>query len=1135
MALQQAGLEWVNEGLSSFTRDLQRGNEAMAGVGEASEQSSGKINLLSGVITGVSTAITTTLIDAVKGASQAVIGLAKDSIGMATDFESAATRLKIAGTGAATQAGIALEDLSEAALAVGGDTRLLGVSATGAAESFTELLKAGLPLEDVMGDFNAYMSEGAELGGVLRGAIDLAAATELDMVEASSLAATSMTIFGFSADEVTDKLDYMVRGADASVADVSDLRDALEGAGPTLRGFGFTIEDSVDALSLLSNAGITGAEAGTALRSAWTQMTSDKDKVTGALYEQGIALTDANGEFLSFRDTMAQLQVATENMTEAQRSEFLQTIAGTYGKTALTALLDQGIEGYEEYAVALENAAGIEQQSTENSKTLASAQEALDGTLETIKIRIGTALVPTLNTMTGVIANLADRYSPMLISAFEWVGRTLEGFVGIITTTADEGGLLLDYFDLIPTSLQPIAEIIGGVILAFQDFRNGVLGADYPWEDVFPPEVADRIYAIIDTFQNVQAWILQNWPLVRDTVLGVFNAIQEWVDANWPTIQAVILTAWEVIKSTILAVVETLRPTLAGLFEPLSDVQWDVVVGYIKVLGKALAGLAAVIGSVLVGALSGIVGLINGVTEAFSAAVESFNDVVEDIQKVFEGFAEKDIKKIIKNLGKLMVDGFKTPFKIIIQLVKGFVTGVIDFFKNLSKQLVGSSIIPDMMKDIQKVIESVLDDVLDFINNFVDSVIAFFTDLKKNILDLWDTLWKSIKTTTSSAIDAVEGYIDGMVSTITKTWDSFVDDVETAWNTLWDNVKTKTTTIIEAIKTALTTWIESIKMLWSTFAESLTTTWNTLWDNFSTGLADKFESIKSAVATGIQGMLDTISARYEDFKTYGQETINKVREGIEAVASTLGTAIQTALTNMVTAAKQKYEEIKTIGNNIVTKIKEGFEAIWSSDFVEAVKTKLSGLKDALSSVWVNVMNVGNEIVNKIKDGLEGAWYKFKEGIKSLIESDDTGILSAVASAASSIIKAGGEVLNYLQEGIANGWDAFVEWLKQMLDDIFPGSEPKNPNSPFRSTNLNPMGEKAGKSIIDSIIGGMEVSMPAFNEQLATSAMPVYAGAPVTTITNSRSVSVEVNPTYTGMQSESSIYYDVQAALAGATQ
>ena len=78
-----------------------------------------------------------------------VAGLGK-AVSMAADFESQVALMGVA----AGDAGVGLGTLHDAALMVGGDIGLVGVTASGAADSITNLLKAGLSIEDVFGDMN---------------------------------------------------------------------------------------------------------------------------------------------------------------------------------------------------------------------------------------------------------------------------------------------------------------------------------------------------------------------------------------------------------------------------------------------------------------------------------------------------------------------------------------------------------------------------------------------------------------------------------------------------------------------------------------------------------------------------------------------------------------------------------------------------------------------------------------------------------------------------------------------------------------------------------------------------------------------------------------------------------------------
>ena len=91
-----------------------------------------------------------------------------------------------------------MESLRQLAITLGKDTQF---SATEAAQGVTELAKAGVEAGDIM-------------GGGLKGALDLAAAGQLDVAEAAETAATAMTMFKLSGKDVPHIADLLAAGAD---------------------------------------------------------------------------------------------------------------------------------------------------------------------------------------------------------------------------------------------------------------------------------------------------------------------------------------------------------------------------------------------------------------------------------------------------------------------------------------------------------------------------------------------------------------------------------------------------------------------------------------------------------------------------------------------------------------------------------------------------------------------------------------------------------------------------------------------------------------------------------------------------------------------------------------------------------
>lgn len=233
----------------------------------------------------------------------AIVAFAKKSVDMATTFES---QMAIMST-AVEPMGPSMEELHQAMLKVGADNELIGITAAEAAEATTNFYKAGLATNDIFGDYNAYMEEGASLTGALRASIDLAAASDLELAAASELVAVSMAQYGLEAEDATGITDIFVKAADASQAEVSDLAVAMSYVGPTANAMNISIEDTATALAMLSEGGIKGSSAGTTLNRVLSDLNKTSPKAQEAMAALGIEMYDAEGKMKPLPELLAHL------------------------------------------------------------------------------------------------------------------------------------------------------------------------------------------------------------------------------------------------------------------------------------------------------------------------------------------------------------------------------------------------------------------------------------------------------------------------------------------------------------------------------------------------------------------------------------------------------------------------------------------------------------------------------------------------------------------------------------------------------------------------------------------------------------------------------------------------------------
>lgn len=298
------------------------------------------------------------------------------SVKIAASFEQQLADLR----SVARPTGKEFDALREQALKLGADTKF---SAQEAAAAQAELAKGGLEAADI-------------LGGALQGALALAAAGDLELADASSYAVNAMKMFGLQGKDVASVADAMATAANITTADVADFGEALSNGGALAKTAGLSFRQTMGFLTALADASVKGGEAGTTMKSAFVALLNPTKQQAKAARDLGINFQDANGDLKDAAGISAELRKATDGMTKSERARTMAQLAGTYGMRTLLALYDAGPAKLEKYERQLGKAGTAAETARIKQGTLEGQLEQLGGAIDTIKIRLGSALIPGL-------------------------------------------------------------------------------------------------------------------------------------------------------------------------------------------------------------------------------------------------------------------------------------------------------------------------------------------------------------------------------------------------------------------------------------------------------------------------------------------------------------------------------------------------------------------------------------------------------------------------------------------------------------------------------------------------------------------------------------------------------------------
>ena len=549
--------------------------------------------------------VKSTLIGA--GIAAGVAGVA--SVKMAGDFEQSLAVL--ASVSGAT--GAEMAKLSEKARELGQDASLPGVSARDAAQAMSELAKAGVGVNDIL--------------GASKGVLSLAKAGNLDVADAATVAARALNAFGLSGDKAGQVADILAAGANSSSADVTDMAMALSQAGSSASRMGVSLGDTVTALGLFSNAGINGSDAGTSLKTALQRLAAPTDEARKAMKELGVNFFDAQGNFIGLQATAGQLQKQLGSLTQEQREQALAAIFGSDASRAAGVLAAEGAAGFEKMSAAVNKQGAATDLAAAQNSGFKGALDNLLSTLETIGTDLGTKVLPPLTkflqmlaeklppvidfliahgqTIITVLGAMAAAFAAMRVAGFisdlTKATKTLELFVGAKNATGLKalgtafkfmGGIAMTVIRGVGAAIlaNPIFAAIAAIIaiLVFLQVKFDIFGKAFR--------------ALMPVFQAVGDFFISVWKSISSAFMTGINAVVGfWNSTLLPIFTTIgtILAAvgqvfFKIFAFIALIVVGTLTIIFTIIFNILSAI-WGVVSSILGAIGNFFAAIFSAI------------------------------------------------------------------------------------------------------------------------------------------------------------------------------------------------------------------------------------------------------------------------------------------------------------------------------------------------------------------------------------------------------------------------------------------------------------------------------------------------------------------------------------------------------------
>lgn len=434
----EAKLKGMKSSLSSVSKEIDKQENSWNKISKKLDSAGNKFKTTGKKMESVGKGITTKV-------SAPLAGLGVIAVKTTADYNDSMSQLKAITNSSAQD----MQKMGNQAKDLGVKTRY---SAKEAADSMVMLGQAGYRTTEIMNTMPAVLN--------------LAQAGAIDLTQSTDVLVSSMSQFGIETKNASHVADVLSLGANKANLGVNDMAEALKYAGSMANTAGWSIEETASAIGLMSNYGIKGSQAGTALRGAISRLVKPSEASAEKMEALGIKVFDNNGKMKALGEVIDEVKRGTSKLTEEQKMNALVTIFGQEAIAGINALMTEGGDSVRKYADELKKADGSAAKAAETMEdNIGGAFRSLKSAMEGAAISIGSAAAPAIREITDKITELTRKFSALSPETQKNIVKF--GALAVVTGPAIVGvGKLATGFASILSLGSKVAGVMGKVTLA---------------------------------------------------------------------------------------------------------------------------------------------------------------------------------------------------------------------------------------------------------------------------------------------------------------------------------------------------------------------------------------------------------------------------------------------------------------------------------------------------------------------------------------------------------------------------------------------------------------------------------------------------------------------------------------------
>lgn len=763
--------------------------------------------------------------------SAPLVGIGAVALQTAVNFDD--SMRKVQAVSGAT--GSDFEKLSNQARELGATTAF---SATDAADAMYYLALAGWDVNEIM--------------EATPGLLSLASAAGMDLGEAADIVSDTMSGFTMTADQAGRAADVFATITSSANTDVHQLGEAMKYASSTANAAGMDIEQTAAVMGVLADSGIKGSMAGTTFNAMLRDMKKNAVDGTIAIGRHTIALYNQDGTMRDLGSIMAEVEKATEGMTDKQRDAALSAIFQEESIRGVNIMLATGSERYQELEEKLRDSEGAAKDMADTMEGgVGGAIREMKSAIDELMIVMGNIIAVGFTPLIRYITDLAIRFSELpapIQQTVVAIGALLVVFISLIVILG-----------LVASAIGSIATLFGagGALATAMTFISGTV----------IPALVTALGAILSPIGLIAiavaalalAW-KYNWFGIRDTA----NAVWSWLKTSLSNVANDFKTAY----TNIINQGNTLKTQFGNAWNSIITLFNSIKTQLINAVNTLATSLAASYNKIVAGA---------------SSLLASWRTHWTNFQATISTAAGA----ISSYLGTLY-SNIQSRFASIKTAASSILSAWKSHWNNFKSATSSAA--------------SALNSALSSMHSYVQSRFNQIKSAASSILSAWKTHWNNFKSATSSAASSINSALGSMLSYVQSRFNSIKSaaaSILSAWKTHWSNFVSATSSAASSISSALSSMLSNMQSRFNSIKSavlSLLNDWKARWNN----IVSATNSAGSQVVNAVKGIASDVKALVSNFSAAGR-----------AIMDALYDSITSGFSKAIKKAKDSLKELKS--------------------------------------------------------------------------------------------------------------------------------------------------------------------------------------------------------------------------------